>query len=183
MKRAVICLVIAIPQLLLAGESTPSSSYVGQESRVIKSLSAEEIEALENGSGMGFAKTAELNHYPGPKHVLDLSEQLELTPSQESRTRALYEDMRKKAVLAGQELLQAEGALDLLFFDEGVSAASLAMSLNTIGQLRAQLRFIHLEAHLRQKNILDPNQVTKYELLRGYQNHTSKHDSQDHGGD
>ena len=183
MKRAVICLVIAIPQLLLAGESTPSSSYAGQESRVIKSLSAEEIEALENGSGMGFAKTAELNHYPGPKHVLDLSEQLELTPSQESRTWALYDDMRKKAVLAGQELLRAEGALDLLFSDEGVSAASLAMSLNTIGQLRAKLRFVHLEAHLRQKDILDPNQVMKYDLLRGYQNHTSKHDSQDHDGD
>lgn len=183
MKRVVICLVIAIPQLLLAGESTPYSSYTGQESRVIKSLSAQEVEALENGSGMGFAKTAELNHYPGPKHVLDLSEQLELTPSQESRTQVLYEDMRKEAVLAGQELLRAEGALDLLFSDDGVSAASLAMSLNTIGQLRAKLRFIHLEAHLRQKDILDPNQVTKYDLLRGYQNHRSNHDSQDHGGD
>ncbi len=183
MKRVVICLVIAIPQLLLAGESTPSSSYAGQESRVIKSLTSQEIEALENGSGMGFAKTAELNHYPGPKHVLDLSEQLELTPSQKSRTQALYEDMRKKAVLAGQQLLRAEGALDLLFSDESVSAASLAMSLKTIGQSRAKLRFIHLEAHLWQKDILDPNQVTKYDHLRGYQNRTSDHDSQDHGGD
>ena len=183
MKRVFICLVIAVPQLLLAGQSTPSSPYTGQESRVIKSLSAQEIEALENGSGFGFAKTAELNHYPGPRHVLDLSEQLGLTQVQKSRTQALYEDMRNKAVLAGQELLQAEGALDLLFSDEGVNAASLAVSLNTIGQLRAKLRFIHLEAHLRQIDILDPNQVTKYDLLRGYQNHKSNHDSQDHGGD
>ncbi len=102
MKIFVVYLFFAIPQLLMAGQAFPPSSYSGQESRVIKSLSEQEIEALEYGDGMGFAKAAELNHYPGPRHVLDLAEQLGLTPPQESRTQALYEEMREAAVLVGQ---------------------------------------------------------------------------------
>jgi hypothetical protein len=34
--------------------------------------------------------------------------------------------------------------------------------------LRAQLRFVHLEAHLRQKQILSQHQVAQYVRLRGY---------------
>lgn len=181
MKKIVVLLIVAIPQLLVAGQSSPSSAYSGQESRVIKSLSDQEIDALENGNGMGFAKAAELNHYPGPRHVLDLSEQLGLTLSQQSRTQALYEDMRATAVRAGQELLRAEGDLDLLFSGGDAGAASLEANLNRIGRLRAKLRFVHLEAHLRQKRILDLSQVEKYDLLRGYQNDTLQHNSQNHG--
>jgi len=181
MKRIAVFFIIAIPQLLVAGQLSSLSPYLGQELRVIKSLSEQEIQALENGSGMGFAKAAELNHYPGPRHVLDLSEQLELTPSQQTRTQTLYGDMRETAVLVGHELLRAEGDLDLLFSRGEASAASLQANLNTIGRLRARLRFVHLDAHLRQKDILSPSQVEKYDLLRGYQNHTLQHESQNHG--
>ena len=181
MKRIAVYFIIALPQLLMAGQSTAPSTYSGEESRVIKSLSEQEIEALQNGDGMGFAKAAELNHYPGPRYVLDLSDKLGLTASQQSRTRALYEDMRETAIPVGQELLRAEGDLDLLFSHGGVSFVSLEATLNTIGRLRAKLRFIHLEAHLRQINILDSSQVEKYDLLRGYQPHTLHHDSEIHG--
>lgn len=50
------------------------SKYIGQESRIIKSLSSEDIESLETGTGDAFggmAKLAELNGYPGPRHILD----------------------------------------------------------------------------------------------------------------
>lgn len=49
-----------------------SQPYAGQETREIKALSPDEVAAHLEGRGMGFAKAAELNHYPGPKHVLDL---------------------------------------------------------------------------------------------------------------
>jgi hypothetical protein len=44
-----------------------SSPYSGQETREIKALSRDEISGYLSGDGMGFAKAAELNHYPGPK--------------------------------------------------------------------------------------------------------------------
>ena len=55
------------------------SSYAGQEMRAIKSLSPQEVADLLAGRGMGLAKAAELNHYPGPRHVLDLARELDLT--------------------------------------------------------------------------------------------------------
>jgi hypothetical protein len=48
-------------------------------------LSQTDIESLQNGTGDAFggmAKLAELNGYPGPRHVLDLANELELTPNQ-----------------------------------------------------------------------------------------------------
>jgi hypothetical protein len=50
------------------------SKYIGQENRIIKSLSSEDIESLETGTGDAFggmARLAELNGYPGPRHILD----------------------------------------------------------------------------------------------------------------
>ena len=62
------------------------SPYAGQESRNIKSLSQSDLLSLQNGSGEAFgglAKAAELNGYPGPRHVLDMDSELELTSGSE----------------------------------------------------------------------------------------------------
>jgi hypothetical protein len=69
-----------IPVLLLAVcalatpvlAEPPSTPYAGQQHRIIKALSEEEIAALLKGEGLGMAKAAELNGYPGPLHVLTL---------------------------------------------------------------------------------------------------------------
>ena len=45
--------------------------YSGQQGRMIKALSSKEVQGLLQGKGMGMAKAAELNQYPGPRHVLD----------------------------------------------------------------------------------------------------------------
>ena len=57
--------------------------YAGQQARRTKALSDEDIAALSNGEGRGMAKAAELNGYPGPKHVLTLAPQLRLTEDQQ----------------------------------------------------------------------------------------------------
>ena len=177
MNRIFVIIAIVIPQSLMAAQT---STYSGQESRVIKSLSEQEIESLSSGDGMGFAMAAELNHYPGPRHVLMLSGELRLTASQQFRTQALYDDMRGDAVLLGRELLHAEEELDQLFSGETVIAESLEKTLQNIGHLRAKLRFVHLEAHLQQREILNSYQRDSYDQLRGYRNHTSIHDPQIH---
>ena len=83
----------------------PVSAYAGQEARDIKAVSMEEISAYLSGKGMGLAKAAELNGYAGPAHVLELAQDLALTPAQRARTEALLATMTAKAVLLGQTLV------------------------------------------------------------------------------
>jgi hypothetical protein len=63
--------------LLLAGAagvaSNEASTYTGLEHRTIKALSEQQVDDLQSGRGMGLALAAELNHYPGPVHVLEAS--------------------------------------------------------------------------------------------------------------
>src|SRR3954449_8470012 len=89
--------------------------YAGQQGREIKALSDDEIAALRKGEGMGMAKAAELNGYPGPAHVLALTEQLGLTNAQQRDVRAIFERMSAAAKSLGNELIEKEQIMDQLF--------------------------------------------------------------------
>ena len=157
------------------------SPYSGEELRAVKSLSEREVESLRRGDGMGFAKLAELNHYPGPKHVLELTAELELSERQLSETKALYEAMRQSAISIGEQLIEAESRLDQEFAKGAISAESLRAELAEIQRLRAELRFVHLEAHLRQKQLLSKDQIRKYDAVRGYHDGNQvRHDHDKH---
>lgn len=172
MNKLALLVFIMFPLVTLASDQAP---YAGEEQRRIKSFSAQEIESLRNGDGMGFAKLAELNQFPGPKHVLELSNELGLSPSQLASTKALYEEMRGNAMTIGEDLLIAESQLDQNFEDRTISSETLKSALLEIGALRAHLRYVHLESHLRQKNLLTPEQIRKYDELRGYRNAAHAH--------
>jgi len=82
---------------LIAFSQTQSSSYAGQEQRAIKALSPQDVKMYLEGHGMGFAKAAELNHYPGPRHVLDLATELKLSHEQFTRTQQVFDTMHNNA--------------------------------------------------------------------------------------
>ena len=144
------------------------SPYVEQESREIKSLSTEDVRGYISGKGMGLAKAAELNGYPGPSHVLAMASELALTAEQKQRTESLFKNMEAKAISFGRPLVEEERKLDQLFATKAISPELLAQSLKRIGELQAQVRQAHLETHLAQVTILTPAQVSKYVVLRGY---------------
>ena len=148
--------------------ATGPSPYTGQESRDIKALSSDDIESLLAGKGMGYAKAAELNGYPGPAHVLELSSELALSVEQRARTQALFASMQSKAVSLGAALVDEERNLDRLFSAKAITPENLSASLAAIGALQAKVRGVHLEAHLAQIAILTPEQVERYSRLRGY---------------
>ena len=91
----------------------PVTPYAGQQARQIKALSDEDIAALRKGEGMGMAKAAELNGYPGPAHVLGLATQLGLHQLQQIT--AIFERMSAAAKPLGGELIAREQALNQLF--------------------------------------------------------------------
>ena len=133
-------------------------------------------EGYLGGKGMGLAKAAELNHYPGPRHVLDSAKKLELTESQIQKTQDLFNKMQSKAVKLGKQIVEKEKELDQLFAEGSINDGVLDEKLQEIGSLQAKLRYVHLSAHLEQKQILTKHQVMLYDQLRGY-------GSGSHGGD
>jgi Spy/CpxP family protein refolding chaperone len=169
MKHFIVaCLVAASACSFAAPVAAAESPYVGQESRAIKALSPEDVEAYLSGKGMGLAKAAELNGYAGPAHVLELASQLSLTPEQRARTEALFASMQGKATELGRALVEQERELDRLFASKTITPERLASALTEIGLLQARVRGAHLEAHLAQVAILTPEQNARYAELRGY---------------
>lgn len=84
---------LAVPVL----DANPLTPYAGEQARTIKTLSDDDIAALRKGEGMGMAKAAELNGYPGPAHVLALAAPLGLTETQQRKVRTIFERMSAAA--------------------------------------------------------------------------------------
>lgn len=144
------------------------SYSAGLEMRDIASLSESDIEMLEAGHGWGLALPAELNGYPGPKHVLELAGELDLTPSQRSQIADIYEDMRSEAVATGSVLIAAERALDQAFKEANITDAELRGLVDAAGFARSNLRYLHLSRHLLMMDILSAKQIEQYSVVRGY---------------
>lgn len=176
----VIAGLIAVP--LLAWSQATHAPYAGQESRKIKSLSESEVEGYLNGRGMGLAKPAELNSYPGPMHVLELSEKLGLSEEQKAGTQKAFERMRAEAVRLGKMIVEREAALDSLFAEGKADAPSLRASVEEIARLQGELRVVHLRAHLEMRQLLSPAQIRKYDELRGYASGENTNHHKRHGG-
>ena len=160
--------------------ATAGSSYAGQEKREIKALSDEDTKAYENGEGMGFAKAAELNHYPGPKHVLDAAAELGLTADQKGQTQKIYNEMHEKAVRTGRRIVEDEGKLDDLFSSGTINPKQLDSLTAAIAASQGGLRAIHLGAHLAEREVLTPSQIRRYDELRGYIRPGAHHDHMHH---
>jgi len=82
--RIFVVLLSAAPLVAQHGEHH-QSPYAEQEGSGIAAMSRQEANDLRSGAGMGLARAAELNHYPGPLHVLELAEQLGLSAAQRPR--------------------------------------------------------------------------------------------------
>ena len=152
----------------VASAAEISSPYAGQETREIKALSRDEINGYLSGDGMSFAKAAELNHYPGPKHVLELADQLQLSQEQRRRSQLIFDEMKAKAVGLGKQLVEKERLLDSRFAAANISDAELLQLVTEISVLHGKLRAVHLAAHLTQRAALTADQLMRYDAFRGY---------------
>jgi Spy/CpxP family protein refolding chaperone len=159
-----------------------AAPYKGLQAREIKALSAEDAQKLLQGNGMSLALAAELNGYPGPLHVLELAQPLELTAGQREQTQALMDAHKAEARELGRQLVEAERALDAAFAGGGATEPDVARHTRRIGELQGALRAAHLQTHLKQKALLTPQQVAEYQRLRGYTTTKATGMDHQHGG-
>jgi Spy/CpxP family protein refolding chaperone len=131
-------------------------------------LESDKVEQYRAGAGMGYAKAAELNHFPGPMHVLELADQLRLSDDQRAATRRLMDEHKKEARGIGAELVEAERAIESLFRKGHVDQAALARAVREAAALEGEYRLSHLETHRRMRALLTAEQVKRYDELRGY---------------
>ncbi len=139
----------------------PASPYAGMEGRTIKALPPEDVSGYLAGKGMGFAMAAELNSYPGPKHVLELRDGLGLDEEQIRQAEGIFDEMHRKAVRLGERYVAKERELDELF-------------VGSRAEIRGELRYAHLTAHLAMRRVLTEEQVSRYDELRGYRERSSE---------
>jgi delta 1-pyrroline-5-carboxylate dehydrogenase len=111
--------------LMLAAASAVAQhqTHAGQHDGEIKALSTKEIEQYRAGAGMGYAKAAELNHFPGPMHVLELADQLKLSASQRVATRNLMDAHKAEARAIASLIAREMGKPVRLSLDREVHGA------------------------------------------------------------
>jgi hypothetical protein len=124
---------------------------------------------------MGLALAAELNGFPGPSHVLELADNLELSPDQRAAVKALFESMKAEALPLGSKLIEQERDLESKFANRTINPDSLAASTASIAATQGVLRETHLKYHLSTVALLTPDQMKHYAALRGYGGHSTDH--------
>lgn len=142
--------------------------YAGMQARPIKALSDQQVADLMAGRGMGMALAAELNGYPGPMHVLELADRLELSAEQRSAVQELLASMKAEAMPLGSRLIEQEAELDRQFVSRTITPESLKTSTAAVAATQGELRETHLKYHLSTAAILNASQMVKYAELRGY---------------
>lgn len=149
-------------------QASHHSAYADQEPSGISSLSRRQLDDLLQGAGMGLARPAELNQYPGPKHVIELAAELELSDEQRARVEAIRAAMLERARELGKQIVDRERHLDTRFAHRHIDEAALREATGEIARLYGELRFAHLKAHLETRAVLGAEQIELYDRLRGY---------------
>ena len=160
--------VLACALILISSASIAETPYAGLQARQIKSLSEQQVANLKAGRGMGMALAAELNGYPGPAHVLELADRLDLTPDQRTKVQTLFDAMKAEAIPLGSKLLEREADLDKQFAMHTVTPESLKAITAQVAVTQGTLRETHVKYHLLTVAVLTPDQMHRYAESRGY---------------
>lgn len=168
MFRVILFMLISAVMMAHQQSVAKQSVYVDKTQQPIKALSAEAIRQLRNGEGMGLALSAELNQYPGPKHVIELYEELTLSADQLQLTQELFQQMQQAAKKLGVQLIRHERQLEMLFRTGKITAQQIHEQVSLITGVQAELRSLHLITHIKQREILSVEQQHRYQQLRGY---------------
>lgn len=134
--------------------------------RQMQAMLDETDRVIAQGLGAGMAFAADQNGYPGPRHVLELKDRLQLTPAQEARVTALQTAMFADARPKSARLLDAEARLRRLFAEGAADEARVRAAVAEIERARTEVRLVHLLTHLETRALLTEEQRRAYHEAR-----------------
>lgn len=163
---ALVLLIAAAP----GAQDRLTSPYRHQVEKGLRGLDESEIAGLRDGAGMTLARAAELNSYPGPRHVLDAVDagQLRASPEQIQGVGRIFDDMKREAQRVGARIIEEEEGLESAFRGGAIAEGDLRARVARIAALQGELRTIHLRAHVATRALLSDAQVARYNEIRGY---------------
>ncbi len=182
MRRTVLTFVglVSVTGLAAAAAATlalPGAAATQQQAApIVASLTAADSAAYLRGEGRGMALAAELNGFPGPRHVLQVADSLALTPEQRAAIAALETRMSDEVRPLGARLAGTELALDSLFAGGAATPAAVDRLLDRWATLSGRLRAAHLRAHIAARALLSPGQLARYRALAPGAAHAHTHD-------
>lgn len=150
------------------GRSGGDAGHAGHvHGGAIRSLPGRDIVALAGGEGGGLAKIADLNGYPGPRHVLDMDAHLNLTTRQREQLRQVMSTMEADAKEVATRYLSALAQLEEDTRQGSLSGDQFLKRYRAVEALRTELGAVHLITHFKTKDLLTPAQVATYYKPQG----------------
>jgi hypothetical protein len=123
-------------------------------------------ELLVKGEAAGQTLAAEINGYPAPQKIIIYKDQLGLSKDQLRKMSEIMTNLPISTTVKGEDIVGAEEELSKLFESGNINEKILRAKLERIGKMRAELRFMHLQVYLKEKQILS---VKQWERLKELQ--------------
>ena len=174
MSRSIIVSAIVVGVLgtfaVVAAQSGHGSHEAGSSAspahRRMQAALEERNGVLAQGLGAGLAFPADQNYYPGPLHVLELKDVLRLTAQQDRQVEALQTAMFTASRPASKRLLESETRLRRLFADGIADEPRVRAATIETERAWAEVRLVHLFAHLKTRAVLSEEQRRLYHEAR-----------------
>ncbi|RPI05071.1 MAG: hypothetical protein EHM64_07860 [Ignavibacteriae bacterium] len=112
------------------------------------------------------ALVAEENGFPAPQKIISFKDHLGLTKDQLRKINEIITNQGVSAGIKGQDIIEAEEELNRLFAEGSINEKTLRAKLERLGKMRADLRFIHLQVYIREKQILTSKQWERLKELQ-----------------
>ena len=134
--------------------------------RAAQTCATEFEQVVGEGRGFGMAFAADQNGYPGPMHVLELKDRLNLTAEQEAKMQHLMHAMFAESKPKSAQLLEAEARLRRLFAEHAADDAAVRAAVDAVERARREVRLVHLLTHLKTRDRLTEEQRRIYHEAR-----------------
>jgi hypothetical protein len=121
---------------------------------------------LLKGEATGQTLVAEISGFPAPQKIISYKDQLGLSKDQLRKINEILTNLPISAIVKGQDVVEAEEGLKKLFESGDMNEKTLRANLERIGKMRAELRFMHLQVYVKEKQILS---VKQWERLKELQ--------------
>ncbi|MBC8144133.1 MAG: hypothetical protein H7X80_01040 [bacterium] len=131
---------------------------------VPRGLCVGEVDALRRGYDMGGARTAEAVGLPSPERAIELADELTLNLGQIEAINAVHNVVLVEGQRLGRAIIEHESKLDSIFTGDPRDWTVRPIVLE-IGNLQTELRYVHLRARMRMKDILSTTQQKRYATM------------------